>query len=397
MLFWVDKEKEMSVKQKKTISLCVIAVACIAAAFLYLGDGFGSKAVYEPYGQFYEEAGKGLIESVSIGEKNVSFSKKDSDERYRTENPESPLLKEYLLKNNVEVQVEKSGSEIFSNIMDFLFYGFFIFIVFMVFSKFISPNTFKVVHHTGKSFKDVVGMDGLKKDMLQIMDIMLRPAEYRNRGVRMPKGIILEGDPGNGKTLFAKALAGESKVNFIPAKATDFESMFMAIGPMKVKLLFKKARRRAPCIVFIDEFDGIGTRRNYSGSAIETENTRIVTALLNELDGFEANKGILVIAATNSIKALDEALIRPGRFDARFTVPYPDKESIKKLVEMYSANKKRSTECSTDVLSDRFRGFSCSKIESVLNRASLVAAQDSREEFTLKDVDEACSEQKSAR
>ena len=140
------------------------------------------------------------------------------------------------------------------------------------------------MHKTGKTFNDVVGMDNLKRDMEQIIQIMQHPAEYAKKGIRMPKGILLEGAPGNGKTLFAKALAGEAKVNFIPAKATDFESMLMAIGPMKVKLLFKKARRRAPCIVFIDEFDGIGTRRNYSGSGIETENTRIVTALLNDLD-----------------------------------------------------------------------------------------------------------------
>jgi cell division protease FtsH len=208
----------------------------------------------------------------------------------------------------------------------------------------------------------------------------------------MPKGILLEGEPGNGKTLFAKALAGEAKVNFIPAKATDFESMFMAIGPLKVKLLFKKARRRAPCIVFIDEFDGIGTVRNYSGSAIETENTRIVTALLNELDGFEASNGVLVIAATNSIKALDPALIRPGRFDAKLTVPYPDEAAREKLVEMYSRGKTPAAECSSAALARLFNGYSCAKIESVLNSAALRAGQEGRAEFTIDDVKAAATE-----
>ena len=162
--------------------------------------------------------------------------------------------------------------------------------------------------------------------------------------------------------------------------------MFMAIGPMKVKLLFKKARRRAPCIVFIDEFDGIGTIRNYNGSALETENTRIVTALLNELDGFEASKGVLVIAATNSIKALDPALIRPGRFDAKLTVPYPDSDARSQLVEMYCKGKNAAAECTTGVLVKMFDGFSCAKIESVLNRSALLASQAGRSDFTLEDV-----------
>ena len=208
----------------------------------------------------------------------------------------------------------------------------------------------------------------------------------------MPKGILLEGEPGNGKTLFAKALAGEAKVNFIPAKATDFESMFMAIGPMKVKLLFRKARRRAPCIVFIDEFDGIGTVRNYSGSAIETENTRIVTALLNELDGFEPTNGVLVLAATNSIQALDPALIRPGRFDARFCVPYPDYNARVQLAEMYSKGKNPASECTPEAIAKMTDGYSCAKIESVLNRAALLAGQAERTEFTLADVRKAASE-----
>ncbi|MBP5752305.1 MAG: AAA family ATPase, partial [Treponema sp.] len=334
---------------------------------------------------------------VSIKENKIEYTKKCLDELFYTENPESPLLKEFLLKNNVSVSVEKNGMEIFSLIFDILFYAMFFGIIFLVFRKFISPNTFKVVHKTGKTFNDVVGMDNLKRDMEQIIQIMQHPAEYAKKGIRMPKGILLEGAPGNGKTLFAKALAGEAKVNFIPAKATDFESMLMAIGPMKVKLLFKKARRGAPCIVFIDEFDGIGTRRNYSGSGIETENTRIVTALLNELDGFEPTSGVLVIAATNSITALDEALIRPGRFDARVSVPYPDENSRVQLVKMYSKGKNLDSNCTPELLANKFNGFSCAKIESVLNRSVLIAGQQQRSSVTLDDIESAMKEQAGAK
>ena len=386
--------------RKIFISFFIIILVGTAAYFTY--DYIFNRAEKVPYKEFYSEVESDNIKTAVFKENSIIFTKRNQPlddslfggraKKYQTENPSSPSLKEVLLKQNVEVSTEQNGTQIVSTIFDAFFYIFFFFLILTVFRKFISPNSFKVLHKTGVKFDDVVGMEKLKKDMVQVMEIMKNPAEYAKKGIRMPKGILLEGEPGNGKTLFAKALAGEAKVNFIPAKATDFESMFMAIGPMKVKLLFRKARHRSPCIVFIDEFDGIGTVRNYSGSAIETENTRIVTALLNELDGFEPTNGVLVIAATNSIKALDPALIRPGRFDAKLTVPYPDSNARKQLIKMYTREKNQSSECTTEVLDKMFEGFSCAKIESVLNRAALIASQNSKSEFVLDDVRRAISE-----
>ncbi len=385
-------------KNKKIFQILIIVLALIALAFLFIPEDFYQKilnpeaAVYT-YKEFYEMAGENKISSVVIKEKKIKFSLTENPGNfYFVENPSSPSLKEYLLLNNVSVKEEASAESIISLIFDIFFYLFFFGIIIIAFRKFISPNTFKVVHKTGVKFDDIVGMDNLKRDMKQVMQIMKAPEEYAKRGVRMPKGILLEGEPGNGKTLFAKALAGEANVNFIPAKATDFESMFMAIGPLKVKLLFKKARAKAPCIVFIDEFDGIGTVRNYSGTAIETENTRIVTALLNELDGFESSKGVLVLAATNSIHALDPALIRPGRFDAKFSVPYPGSEERKALVRMYCRKKAYDDEVSESLLAKMFEGYSCAKIEACLNRAALLSSQEGREKFNLEDVRQACRE-----
>ena len=344
-----------------------------------------------PYAEFYALVQGGEIERAKFDGDKIYFRPKahavDAGEyTHRTENPYSPTLYETLLLHGAEVEVTQSGGEIFTTILDVFFYIIFFGVIIVVFRKFISPNTFKVVRHTGVSFKDIVGMDALKSYMLQVTDIMRHPADFAKKGVRAPKGVLLEGAPGNGKTLFARALATEAKVNFIPAKATDFESMFMAIGPMKVKLLFRKARRRAPCIVFIDEFDGIGTRRNYTGSALETENTRIVTALLNELDGFTANQGILVVAATNSIAALDEALIRPGRFDVRVQVPFPNQAERVQLVQMYMQNKPHAADVSAERLATLFEGASAAQIESSLNEASLRAVQAGRTEFTESDV-----------
>lgn len=377
---------------KRIFVILIAAVLCCAAYFVW--DYFDGKAEKLTYKEFWQSVERNEISSVKFDGEKIYFEKtgESVENTFVTDNPHSPVLAEELMKKGISVTTVKDGTEIVSLIFDVIFYLFFFSVIFIAFRKLISPNTFRVVHKTGVKFDDVVGMDKLKRDMVQVMEIMKKPAEYAKKGIRMPKGILLEGEPGNGKTLFAKSLAGEARVNFIPAKATDFESMFMAIGPLKVKLLFKKARRRAPCIVFIDEFDGIGTVRNYSGSAIETENTRIVTALLNELDGFEASNGVLVIAATNSIKALDPALIRPGRFDAKLTVPYPDEEARRKLVEMYTRGKSPAAECSPEALARLFNGYSCAKIESILNSAALRAGQEDRTEFTLADVKAAASE-----
>lgn len=373
-------------KNKLFSAIILAALICAGSYFLF----FQKKTAFVPYRTFYSEVSDEKISEATIYSDKINFKYNGGETVFSTENPDSPLLKQYLLLNSVKITEEQDFSEIISTVLDVLFYVIFFAVIIFAFRKFISPNTFKTVHKTGVKFSDIVGMENLKKDMMQIADIMKNPAAYKAKGIRMPKGILLEGAPGNGKTLFARALAGEAKVNFIPAKATDFESMFMAIGPAKVKLLFAKARKRTPCIVFIDEFDGIGTKRNYSGSAIETENTRIVTALLNELDGFTPHDGILVLAATNSRDALDEALIRPGRFDAKYTVPYPDFESREKLIEKYSAGKNYSFD--PKILAKNFNGFSCAQIESVINRAALVASQQNRSEISLNDIQEALKE-----
>ena len=235
----------------------IVIAALLACTAYFAWDYFGNKEEKISYVDFWQCVEAGDVSSVRFEGDIIHFTSKASPVKFKTQNPNSPVLQEELMKRAIDVTVAKDSSEIISLIFDAIFYLFFFGVIIIAFRKFISPNTFKVVHKTGVKFDDVVGMDKLKRDMVQVMEIMKKPAEYAKKGIRMPKGILLEGDPGNGKTLFAKALAGEAKINFISAKATDFESMFMAIGPLKVKLLFKKARRRAPCIVFIDEFDGI--------------------------------------------------------------------------------------------------------------------------------------------
>ena len=387
----------MKVKAKK---LLLLVLVCLIGALLFLSYNNEEKVSYIDFVELVKEQ---KIESVEIDSKIIYFSIKDENtennsilkglttKKYSVINPNNPELIEKLLLSGVEVNYASSLSDTFSFIFDIVFYIIFIGIILFVFKKFISPNSFKIVRNTGVKFSDIVGMDDLKKAMVQISDMMKRPEFYKKRGIRVPKGILMEGAPGNGKTLFARALANEAGVNFIATKATDFESMFMSIGPAKVKMLFRKARKNSPCIVFIDEFDGIGTKRNYNGSGIETENTRIVTALLNELDGFTVNNGVLVVAATNSRKALDEALIRPGRFDANYVVPYPDYKTRVLLVQKYMQGKKFDASASVEKLATIFDGFSCAQIESVINKASMIATEENREIATLSDVNLALS------
>lgn len=259
-------------------------------------------------------------------------------------------------------------------IFNVLFFGLIAFGIYKLIDY--SKKTFRVVKHTGVTFNDIAGMDGVKKDMMTLVDVLKNPETYKTKGIRPIKGVILEGPPGNGKTLFAKALAQEANVRFIATKGADFQSAMMSMGARKIKMLFSKANRNKPCIIFIDEFDSIGERRNYAGTGIDKENNRIITAMLNEMDGFVANNGLLVIAATNSFASLDPALVRPGRFDLKYHIGDPDLNTRIQLVKLYTKGKVLSPELNENNLASCFDGLSCSAIEALLNEATAIALQD---------------------
>jgi len=380
--------KGVNMVNKKKFSYFIILIfilLVVLSSILYVK----TNEVYQSYIKFCENVQQENIESVKFGDEKIYYTLKGEDKTYYTDNPDSNNLKEKLLLKGIKIESEVNYGDVVTGIFDILFSVIFIAIIYIGYTKVTGKKNFKVVRNVKTKFDDVVGMEKLKDDMKQIVDIMKNQEKYAKKGIKAPKGIILEGKPGNGKTLFARALAGEMKINFIPTKATDFESAVMAIGPYKIKSLFKLARKVAPCIIFIDEFDGIGTKRNYSGNAAEVENTRLVTALLNELDGFLENSGILVIAATNNQKVLDEALVRPGRFDRKYIVSCPNFDERIKLIELYSRSKSFDDDVSIKSLADRFDKKSSSEIATIINEAIIISEKLSTEKITNECINEA--------
>ncbi|MFA9424190.1 MAG: 26S protease regulatory subunit, partial [Sedimentibacter sp.] len=331
--------------KKKIIAILLIVIITIAT-LVVIEKYNADDGKYVAYNNFHSYVEKGEIKHVSIENDRVLFLMQNDENEYYTDNPDYDMFKEFLLQNGVTIESSDSTSELLVNISDVIFNLIFVVIIISLIFKVLGyfKNSFKIVKKEKSKFSDIAGMDNLKKDMLQAVDILKNPDVYAAKGIRQPNGILLIGDPGNGKTMFARALAGEANVNFIATKATDFQSALMSVGPTKIKLLFKKARANKPCIVFIDEFDGIGEKRNYSGTGIDKENNRMITALLNEMDGFTRKTGVMVIAATNHYQTLDEALVRAGRFDMKFVIPFPDLDTRRKLIEIYTQNKQLESE-----------------------------------------------------
>ncbi len=378
-----DKKKPAFLANRRmlaTIVCLAVAVAALAWAF------WETPSTPMAYSEFAQDVTQGKVAQAQIAQDGVYFTLRDDESGtlYRTDNPASPDFKERLLLMGVEVSEGADAADIADTLINLLLdafiFGTFGFAIYKLASY--SRNTFKVVRKTGVTFDDIAGMDGLKREMRQVVDVLKGGSAYKGHGVRQVKGVVLEGPPGNGKTLFAKALAQEAGVNFIATKGADFQSAFMSLGARKIRSLFKKAGKHRPCIVFIDEFDSIGERRNYAGTGIDKENNRIITAMLNEMDGFTSKDGILVVAATNSYRSLDPALVRPGRFDLKYTVNNPDAKTREELVRIYSQGKPMAQGLSPATLTPLFEGASCVDIEATLNEAAMLAMLDKAPQIT---------------
>ncbi len=236
------------------------------------------------------------------------------------------------------------------------------------------------------TFDEVQGIDELKPDLFRLVDSLKHPAKYKKLGARPTKGLILYGPPGTGKTLIAKAISGEAEVPFFSASGSDFVEKYVGVGASRIRDLFSKARKSAPCIVFIDELDAIGGNR---GESNNSERDQTINALLTELDGFTASEGILTICATNRLDILDPALTRPGRFDLKIAVNLPDKQARYQILKLHSTGKMLAEEVKIDALAKKTNGFSGAELENLLNEAALIAATKDKDWITNEDIEDA--------
>ncbi|MGC9505183.1 ATP-dependent zinc metalloprotease FtsH2 [Baaleninema sp.] len=252
-----------------------------------------------------------------------------------------------------------------------------------------SRARFQMEAKTGVLFDDVAGVDEAKEELQEVVTFLKKPERFTAVGARIPKGVLLVGQPGTGKTLLAKAIAGEAGVPFFSISGSEFVEMFVGVGASRVRDLFKKAKENAPCIIFIDEIDAVGRQRGAGIGGGNDEREQTLNQLLTEMDGFEGNTGIIIIAATNRPDVLDSALLRPGRFDRQVSVDAPDIKGRLSILEVHARNKKLAPEVSLDAIARRTPGFTGADLANLLNEAAILTARRRKEAITMAEIDDA--------
>jgi cell division protease FtsH len=252
-----------------------------------------------------------------------------------------------------------------------------------------SKARFMMEAKTGVVFDDVAGIEEAKEELQEVVTFLKKPERFTAVGARIPKGVLLVGPPGTGKTLLAKAIAGEAGVPFFSISGSEFVEMFVGVGASRVRDLFKKAKESAPCIIFIDEIDAVGRQRGAGIGGGNDEREQTLNQLLTEMDGFEGNTGIIVIAATNRVDVLDSALLRPGRFDRQIMVDPPDIKGRLEILDVHARNKKLSEAVSLDAIARRTPGFTGADLANLLNEAAILTARRRKDAITMTEIDDA--------
>jgi cell division protease FtsH len=354
------------------------------------------------YSQFWTKVQEHQVKKVTINNRDISGELTDQTQsKFTTTAPDDKDLLPELRKNNVEITAVNAPSTPFIGYV-VQFVPFIVMALLLIFilrqaqsggsqalsfgrsrAKLLSENRPKV------TFADVAGVDEAKEELGEVVEFLKYPKKFQALGARIPKGVLLLGPPGSGKTLLARAIAGEAGVPFFSISGSDFVEMFVGVGASRVRDLFEQAKKSAPCIVFIDEIDAVGRQRGAGLGGGHDEREQTLNQLLVEMDGFDQNTGVILIAATNRPDVLDPALLRPGRFDRQIVVDRADVRGRQAILGVHSKNKPLSKEVSLETLARRTPGFSGADLENLLNEAALLAARRNKSVIEMNDCDEA--------
>ena len=386
------------------MSLLVLAllVSVLYSIFNFTG---GTAPTQVPISQFVQDVESDTVENVEVRDTRLDYNLDDGSEKYTYK--ESGQTVDEVLKDvkpeildtlQVEV-VDTSSKGVWINIV-LAIVPFLLIIGFLWFMMRGATNSNNQALSFGKSnarlhdkekekttFADVAGVREAKEELVEIVDFLKNPSKYTSMGAKIPKGVVLVGGPGTGKTLLARAAAGEANVPFFSISGSEFVEMFVGVGASRVRDLFKKAKRNAPCIVFIDEIDAVGRQRGTGLGGGHDEREQTLNQILTEIDGFETNTGVIVMAATNRPDVLDPALLRPGRFDRRVVVDSPNIEDREEILKVHARNKPLTKSVDLEQIAKQTPGFSGADLENLMNEAAILAAKKNQKEITQHDIE----------
>ena len=382
------------------IILLILAIIASIAIYFYMNKNKDKENTLA-YTDLIKQVEAGNIEKIemTVGSTSVKVKMKNQDEEKKAVVPNTEafivLVQQKVAEGN-EIEliqkpksiITKISSTLFTLLPTIIMVALFV----MIFKMQGLGEKGQVYDDTERKtkikFKDVAGLDEEKEELIEIVDFLKKPEKFSKMGAKIPKGVLLYGKPGTGKTLIAKAIAGEADVPFISMSGSEFIEMFAGLGASRVRKLFDKARKLSPCIVFIDEIDAIGARRT-SNSGAETENNQTLNQLLVEMDGFSSEETIIVLAATNRPEMLDKALLRPGRFDRQITIPVPDLKGRLDILKIHSEDKRLSDDVNLESIAEDTAGFTGAELANILNESAIIATINKHDEIENSDVEEA--------
>ena len=382
---------------KKNYILIPIFTAILSLIFMIIIASSTTTSINKSYSSFTEDLNSHNISTVIMDTSPTMTVILNNGEKYSTDNPQTNNLKETLLLNNIKVK-DETVAPLIKTLPSGIFVVSLLTIMFMLIAKArggsgsmtsMDIEDFSKNKKVALDFDSVAGNDEAKESLMDIVDFLKSPEKYQKYGARMPKGVILYGSPGTGKTLLAKAVAGEAGVPFFIISGSDFVEMFVGVGASRVRDLFAEAKKNAPCIIFIDEIDAVGRQRGAGLGGGHDEREQTLNQLLVEMDGFAANEGVIVLAATNRPDVLDKALLRAGRFDRQIVVGTPDVKARQEILEVHARKKRLADDVDLSIVAKNTAGFAGADLENVLNEAALLAARRDKLEIGMLEIEDA--------